>query len=268
MSPAFPPAYVATCRDLHLGAIAHGQVERPQEVTERAWPRFVEPASWSDTIRHMPGAVLWDLDGTLVDSADSHYASWIEAMGGVGRSVTRAQFEATFGQRNDRILAGWLGPDAPPELARRIADEKERAYRRLIREGGLAVLPGAEHWLRALGELGWKQAIASSAPRENVEAMLEVVGWNREFQAIVAAEDVRLGKPDPEVFLTAAARLGVPPARCIVVEDAASGVEAARRGGMRSIGVGDTARTAHPDVAVASLTALSPESWKSLSESQ
>lgn len=214
----------------------------------------------------MPGAVLWDLDGTLVDSADAHFASWVDALRAVGRSVTRAQFQATFGQRNDQILSGWLGPDAPPELARRIGDEKERAYRRFVREGGVVVLPGAAHWVAALDALGWKQAIASSAPKENVEVVLDVLGWRRYFGALVAAEDVRVGKPDPEVFLTAAARLGVPPARCIVVEDAPSGIEAARRGGMRSIGVGEAARTAPADVTVPSLAALTPESWRALSE--
>lgn len=214
----------------------------------------------------MPAAVLWDLDGTLVDSADSHFASWVDALGAVGRSVTREQFRATFGQRNDRILAGWLGPDAPPELASRIADEKERAYRRFVRGGGLIALPGAAQWVASLHDLGWKQAIASSAPRENVDVVLDVLGWRRYFGAIVAAEDVRIGKPDPEVFLTAAARLGVVPARCIVVEDAPSGIEAARRGGMRAIGVGDLVRDAQADVAVASLTELTPTTWQTLSE--
>ena len=214
----------------------------------------------------MPGAVLWDLDGTLVDSAESHLASWVEAMEAAGRSVTREQFEATFGQRNDRILAAWLGPDAPPELVARIADEKERLYRRFVRQGGLVALPGAARWIASLDELGWKQAIASSAPRENVDVVLETLGWRSYFQAIVAAEDVRAGKPDPEVFLTAAARLGMPPAHCIVVEDAPSGIEAARRAGMRSIAVGEAVRDTHADVKVAWLTALTPETWRALSD--
>ena len=126
------------------------------------------------------------------------------------------------------------------------------------------MLPGASHWLAQMRALGWKQAIASSAPRLNVEVVLDVLGWSGYFDAIVAAEDVRAGKPDPEVFLTAAAHLGVPPAQCIVVEDAAAGIEAARRGGMRSIGVGAPASAAGPDLAVPSLTALTLEMWQRL----
>ena len=213
----------------------------------------------------MPPAVLWDLDGTLVDSADYHFDSWIEALAPEGRSLTRDQFRATFGQRNDRILAGWFGADAPPALVARIADAKETAYRRMVRERGLVPLPGASHWVAALHAWGWPQAIASSAPRANIDVVLEALGWRDDFQAIVASEDVRAGKPDPEVFLTAAARLAAPATACIVVEDAAAGVEAARRGGMRSIGVGDHAAPASPDLAVPSLDALTDADWQRLS---
>ena len=212
----------------------------------------------------MERAVLWDLDGTLVDSADDHFQSWNDALRPEGRSVTREQFHASFGQRNDRILAGWLGPDAPPGLAERIAEEKERGYRRGVRERGLTPLPGAARWVAHLHEHGWKQAIASSAPRANVETVLDVLGWAQSFDAIVAAEDVRAGKPDPEVFLAAAAAVGVPPQQCIVVEDAAAGIEAAIRGGMRSIGIGRSAGTGRPDIAVPSLTALTEDSWQQL----
>lgn len=210
---------------------------------------------------HATDAVLWDLDGTLVDSADDHFDSWLEALGAEGRTVTRGEFEATFGQRNDRILERWLGPDATPDLTRRIAEAKETAYRRLVHRRGLLVLPGAERWVRHLHEAGRRQAIVTSAPRANVDAVLDVLGWHGFFEAIITAEDVGAGKPDPEAFLKAAGRLGVPPARCVVVEDAAAGVEAARRGGMRSIGVGAAALDGAPDLAVASLAALTPDVW-------
>jgi beta-phosphoglucomutase len=212
----------------------------------------------------MVRAVLWDLDGTLVDSAESHFESWRDALRAEGRTITRHQFEASFGQRNDRILAGWLGPEAAPDLGSRIAEAKEAAYRRFVREHRLDALPGASDWLVQMRTLGWKQAIASSAPRLNVEVVLDVLDWSRYFDAIVAAEDVRAGKPDPEVFLAAATRLGVPPAQCVVVEDAAAGIEAARRGGMRSIGVGTPAGAAGPDLAVPSLTALTVDMWQRL----
>jgi beta-phosphoglucomutase len=185
----------------------------------------------------MAGAVLWDMDGTLVDSEDYHWQSWRDTMASEGIPITYDQFIQTFGQRNDSILPRWLGAGASLERIQRIGDAKEELYRKLVRQGALAPLPGAVEWLERLSQQGWPQAIASSAPRANVEVVLEVIGLARYFQALVSAEDVTVGKPDPQVFLAAAARLSMPPPRCIVVEDAAPGVEAARRAGMRCIGV-------------------------------
>jgi len=185
----------------------------------------------------MTGAVLWDLDGTLLDSEEYHWQSWRDTMAALGRPITRDQFLATFGLRNDEILPRWLGAGATPGDIARVSLEKERLYRKLLREGGVGPLPGAAEWVRSLNSKRWKQAIASSAPRENVDVVLEVLGLGSFFQAVVSAEDVTAGKPDPQVFLIAATRLQVPPSCCIVVEDAAAGIEAARRAGMRSIGV-------------------------------
>ena len=203
----------------------------------------------------MTRAVLWDLDGTLVDSENYHWQSWQHAMALDGTTVTHRQFTQTFGQRNETILRGWLGDDAAPERIQRVADAKEVEYRRLAEERGLTPLPGAADWLVRLQATGWKQAIASSAPRLNVDVMLRALKLEHYFDAIVASEDVTKGKPDPEVFLTAAARLGLPASRCIVVEDATAGVEAARRAGMRSIGV-SRAAVLPADVFVRSLSDL------------
>jgi len=208
-------------------------------------------------------AVLWDLDGTLADSKEYHWRSWVEAMGAEGLTVSEAQFLASFGQRNDAILGEWLGTDADPQRIRRIGDDKEHRYREMVRTEGIAPLPGAAEWVAALHEAGWRQAIASSAPRANVEVMHRALGFEEFIGVLVAAEDVGRGKPDPEVFLVAAKRLDVSPERCIVVEDAEAGIEAARRGGMPSIGVGAGAVGA-ADVVVASLADLPPSTFQEL----
>ena len=209
----------------------------------------------------MTGAVLWDMDGTLVDSEEFHWLSWRDTMTAEGVPITRPQFLETFGQRNDAILPRWLGADAAVERVQRVGDAKEELYRKLVRDGSLKPLPGAAEWVKRLHQEGWLQAIASSAPRANVEVVLEVIGLADCFQAIVSAEDVTAGKPDPQVFLIAAARLGVPASRCIVVEDAAAGVEAARRAGMRSIGVRRGERL-KADVGVASLEELPQDAFR------
>ena len=206
---------------------------------------------------------MWDLDGTLADSRDFHWRSWRETMSAAGVNVTEAQFLASFGQRNDAIIPAWLGTRATPDLVRELAEAKEALYRALITSEGLVPLPGAADWVRRLNDDGWRQAIASSAPKLNVELMARVLGLADYMAALVSAEDVRAGKPDPEVFLTAAAALGVPPAHCVVVEDAAAGIEAARRAGMPSIGVG-TSGTAAATIRVASLDQLPADTFDGL----
>jgi beta-phosphoglucomutase len=187
---------------------------------------------------HIPRAVLWDLDGTLLDSREHHWLAWRETMAAEGRELSEADFSATFGQRNERVLRQWFGPDLPASEIRRISDAKEVRYRELLRSGGACLLPGVERWLERLHADGWQQALATSAPPENVEAALDALHVSPYFGAVVHSDDVSRSKPDPQVFLVAAERLHVPPARCIVVEDAPAGIEAARRARMRCIGVG------------------------------
>ncbi len=186
---------------------------------------------------NMARAVLWDMDGTLIDSEEFHWISWRDTMAKEGITITHEQFLASFGQRNDSIIPRWLGAASTPERIERIANAKEELYRRLVRRNGISPLPGVAIWVHRLHEQGWLQAVASSAPRANIEVVLEALAATHSFQAIVSAEDVNKGKPDPEVYLTAASRVGVSPDRCIVVEDAIAGIEGARRAGMRSIGV-------------------------------
>jgi beta-phosphoglucomutase len=207
-----------------------------------------------------PRAVLWDLDGTLVDSEEYHWLAWRDSMAAEGVTISRQQFLETFGLRNDAVVPQWI-PGATVERIERIANAKEQLYRRMVREGGLAPLPGAAEWTRRLSNEGWRQAIASSSPRENIDVVLAVIGLASVFQAVVSAEDVTLGKPDPQVFLTAAARLGSAPARSIVLEDAPAGVEAARRAGMPSIGVSRKGSPLPADLAVASLADLAPDAF-------
>lgn len=210
-------------------------------------------------------AVLWDLDGTLVDSEEFHWLSWRDTIRPEGVELTYEQFLASFGQRNDRIVPVWLGADVDVERMRRIGEDKEAEFRRLAEAHGLVPLAGAKEWLVALKAAGWKQSIASSAPRQNVDMMLRAAGLEGFLDAVVSADDVTRGKPDPQVFLKAAQAVGVAPARCIVVEDAAAGIEGARRAGMRSIGVTKNGRL-DADLPVLSLADLSADAFDRLLE--
>jgi HAD superfamily hydrolase (TIGR01509 family) len=212
-------------------------------------------------------AVLWDMDGTLIDSEDLHWISWKNTLAMDGIFITHRQFVSSFGQRNDSILSEWLGAGATPERMQKIANAKEELYRRRVRRNGISPLPGVAAWLHRLHEEGWLQAIASAAPRANIDAVLEALSATHLFQAVVSAEDVHRGKPDPEVYLSAAAGVGVPPERCIVIEDALAGIEGARRAGMRSIGVSRDGKHLPADIVVQSVDLLEPDAFDRLDRS-
>ena len=203
-----------------------------------------------------PKAVLWDMDGTLIDSEELHWIAWRDTMANEGIVIKREQFGATFGQRNDSIISAWLGSAASAEQIERIGRAKEELYRDLVQRVGIAPEPGVAAWLDRLHKDGWQQAVASAAPRANIDAVLEALSANHIFQGIVWAEDVHHGKPDPEVYLFAAFRVGVPAERCVVVEDAVAGIEGARRAAMRSIGVSHNGKNLNADVVVESLEML------------
>ena len=211
-----------------------------------------------------PRAVLWDMDGTLIDSEEFHWLSWRDTMKDEGIPITHDQFLSSFGRRDDSIIPQWLGAASTPEHVERIANTKEERYRQLVRERGISPLPGVAEWLHRLHEQGWLQAIASAAPRPNIDVVLDTLDASHLFQAVVSADDVHRGKPDPEVYLTAAARLGAYPHRCIVVEDAVAGIQGARSAHMRSIGIARNGKHLDADVVVPSLDLLGSDAFEQL----
>jgi|SRR5690606_18378505 len=210
-----------------------------------------------------PRAVLWDMDGTLIDSAEYHWRTWRDTLAELGVALTREEFASWFGSRNDRILGRYF-PDMPREQMAEISERKEARYRDLVRTEGLSLLPGVQGWLERLHAGGWRQAVASSAPPANIAVLLEVLRVGHLFDATVSAEEVAHGKPAPDVFLRAAERLDVPPDRCIVVEDAAVGVEAGRRAGMRTIGILGPHGPLEADVVTSSMADLPPDTFDRL----
>ena len=218
----------------------------------------------SDTAGRGPRAVLWDVDGTMIDSSEYHWAAWREALAAEDFPLTREQFAVMFGRRNDEILRGYFGDDYPAAEVARVGDAKEELYRRFVRERGVKLLPGVGRWLGRLRAGGWLQAMASSAPRANLEAIAAALGIGGYFDAVVSAEDVTAGKPDPQVFLAAAARLGAAPAACVVVEDAPAGTEAARRAGMRCVGVLTMHEHLKADLVVRTLEELPEDAFDKL----
>ena len=183
-----------------------------------------------------PWAVLWDVDGTLVDTAELHFQAWVTLARELNKPFTRADFAGTFGWRNPEIIPKLFGTEYDELQIAQLGDRKEDYYRAEAQKG-VALLLGVRELLDSVTARGGRQAIGSSAPRRNIDMILNITQTTPCFSAIVSMEDTRRGKPDPEVFLLGAERLGVAPERCIVIEDAPVGIQAAKAAGMRAIGV-------------------------------
>lgn len=190
----------------------------------------------------MPAAIF-DWDGVIIDSHDQHAESWELLAAEQGSSLPADFFKQSFGMRNESIFpkffASWVDAGDHARIAQ-LADRKEELYRALVRRDGIAPLPGVVALLESLAAAGIPCSVGSSTPRANIDAIMGVIGLGHRFQAITAAEDVTEGKPDPQVFLKAAGKVGATPQESVVFEDAHVGIAAGLAAGMKVIAVATT----------------------------
>lgn len=184
--------------------------------------------------------VLFDWDGVIIDSSRQHEESWERLAREEGKPLPEGHFKAGFGKKNEWIIPNLIQWTKEPAEIRRLSLRKEALYRDIIVERGLQALPGVHTFLGRLRDAGVPNCIGSSTHRENITTILHVLGFEGLFGGMVTAEDVSHGKPDPEVFLKAAAKTGVAPTRCVVFEDALAGIDAGIAGGMKVVGVATT----------------------------
>ncbi len=185
-------------------------------------------------------AVLWDMDGVMVDSGEFHFQAWMKVLKDYDIPFSREIFRTTFGMNNMGLLAKISSQGLDPVLVTEISLRKETQFRQDV-SGKVALLPGVRLWLQNAAGAGLSQAVASSAPQANIDLLLDELNVCHFFQAVVSAEHMP-GKPDPAVFLEAASRLHVNPEKCLVIEDAIAGVEAAHRAAMKCLAVTNTNR--------------------------
>ena len=183
---------------------------------------------------------IFDWDGVIIDSAELHEQSWHRLATGLGKPIAPGSFLRGFGMKSAWIIEKIHRWATEPAEVARLTDRKEALYREIVAQSEIAPLPGAVTWLERLHEAGVPCAVASSTHRLNIEAVLDRIGLQNAFRAIVSAEDVDHGKPNPEVFAKAAERLKISPDRCVVFEDAHVGIEAARAAGMKVVAVATT----------------------------
>jgi HAD superfamily hydrolase (TIGR01509 family) len=187
-----------------------------------------------------PWGAIFDWDGVIIDSSRQHEESWERLAREEARILPEDHFKKGFGRKNEFIIPELLEWTRELPEIHRLSLRKEALYREVVKEWGLEALPGVRTWLEALRDAGVPCAIGSSTHRENIDLSLSILGLEGFFSAIVTSEDVTKGKPDPQVFLTAAQRIGREPKHCVVFEDAFVGIEAAHAGGMKVIGVATT----------------------------
>jgi beta-phosphoglucomutase family hydrolase len=186
-------------------------------------------------------AFIFDMDGTLIDSTQLDYEAWQKAMREYDAELPYEDYIAKLGAKSSEVAKGYL--DVSDEEIDQLVSRREAYFRQLVDEKGLSLLPGAEQFLQQLRNAHLKTALATGSNAEKLEFIFGKLPLRQYFDAFVTADDVSQGKPDPEIFVQAAARLGVAPADCVVMEDATNGVQAAKNGGMRCIALTTTRGT-------------------------
>lgn len=183
---------------------------------------------------------LFDWDGVVVDSSAQHERSWELLADENGKRLPPDHFLRGFGMKNQEIIRDLLEWCDDPREIEALSLRKEVLYRQVVQEEGIAPIPGAVELLHLLNERGVECAVASSTHRENITSALERIGISHLFAAVVSAEDVTVGKPDPEVFVKCAKAIGREQHRCVVFEDAVVGIQAGQAAGMKVVAVATT----------------------------
>jgi beta-phosphoglucomutase len=200
-------------------------------------------------------ACIFDLDGVIVDTAVYHFKAWKRLANHLGFDFTEAENEKLKGVsrvRSLQLILEWGGVEKTTDEQSQLADLKNSWYVEMIQ--GMQpdeILPGAKEFLLMVRNAGLKTALGSAS--KNSRTILEKIGLIDLFDSIIDGNTVTASKPDPEVFLKGAQSLGFNPADCVVFEDAIAGVEAALAGGMKVVGIGDSANLKGANLVVAGL---------------
>lgn len=205
--------------------------------------------------------VIFDWDGVVIDSSAQHERSWELLAAEIDKPLPEGHFLKGFGKKNNVIIPELLNWSQDPAEIAVLGERKEELYRELVRASGVHILPGARELLSALIDAGIPRSIGSSTPRSNLDAIFAATGLGDLFDAVVCGDDVKNGKPAPDVFLLAASKLGLAPGDCLVIEDAHVGIQAARSAGMLVLAVATTnplADLQYADAAVQSLSEVTP----------
>lgn len=211
--------------------------------------------------------VIFDVDGVLVDSYEAHFVTWQASAQKHGFDCTEAEFAVAFGRTAREVIRESWDSTLSDEWIRDFEDEKESLYRQMISKEFPAI-EGAFELIQALHADQVSMAIGSSGPPLNVQAVVHALKAEEAIRTVITGADVKIGKPNPDVFQQGAAGMQISPERCVVLEDAVPGLQAARAAGMKCVGVVSSGRSreelADADHLVSDLTELSPQLLKKI----
>jgi len=188
----------------------------------------------------LPAAVIFDMDGVLVDSNPYHLEKWIDFLNERRIPFDRETLpKLILGKRNDTLFRHFLGPDLAREESKRLSEEIEAIFRKVFKDHAKP-LPGLDRLIQECHEAGVPMAVASSAMSKNVEFVVEALGYREYFRTVVSGDEVAHPKPDPEIYLKAAAHLGIEPPDAVGFEDSYVGIGAVKNAGMKCVAVAST----------------------------
>ncbi|MCD6577343.1 MAG: HAD family phosphatase [Anaerolineaceae bacterium] len=202
-------------------------------------------------------AVIWDMDGVMLDSGSSHYKALHAILEKYKIKIYEERLQRAFGMTNQQVIQFIVDQPISEELIDRISREKDALFQQIIREQAV-FLPGVKKWIETFRQNGIRQALASSGSPGNINAVLTALAAETYFDEIVSG-DGKPSKPDPYIFLKAADCLRVIPLNCLVIEDAVAGVQAAKAAGMKCVAVTTTnsaEKLAHADIVLNNLAEL------------
>jgi HAD superfamily hydrolase (TIGR01509 family) len=194
-------------------------------------------------------ALIWDMDGTIIDTKDVHFLTLKETFEKHGYTLDKATFDVNFGRNNQTTFPLYLGFDPDPTLMEQLIQEKEEHFRQIAPKKS-TLIPGVRSWIETAKAHQIPQVIASSAEIENIQTMLTSFSLLSFFEAFIAGDNLP-AKPEPDIFLKAAKTLHRSPEHCLVIEDSPSGVKAAKNADMLVVAV--TATFSRSELSLADL---------------
>ena len=192
-------------------------------------------------------AVIWDMDGVLIDSEGTHQETWVIALEKFGLPVYRERLKRSFGMTSEMVVQMMVDDPLPEAIVSQICSEKSRLFRNAIKANAV-IIPGVKSWLDSFRNNGVLQAVASSGTPENIEIALGKLKIKEYFEVIVSGKNLP-SKPEPFIFLKTADMLSVNPLQCLVIEDSLAGVKAAKAAGMKCAAVATTYPVSELDLA-------------------